>query len=193
MPEKTREVFDDDGWFNTGDIVHKGDGDYLWYRGRLSRQKKLDTGKFYSEEKIQAAMDGSNIVSAVVPTGEGRSFVGALIFIDVDGAKELCAGKSSPAPAEELLFYAQNAAVRHAVAETVTKANKLLEPWETVKHWEIVPVVPSVPNGLFTNTQKIRIEEALRRFPEYIEIVHARSRNDDSEHCLPSGAPLDGR
>jgi long-chain acyl-CoA synthetase len=186
MAEKNKEVFDQENWFNTGDIVYRDEDGFLWYRGRKNRNKKLDTGKFYSEEKIQAAMDGSSIVSAVVPTGEGRAFVGALIFIDPEAAKELVGQNQLPEPGNELLFYARHPAVRHAVAETVAKANNSLEPWERVKHWEIVPVVPSVENGLLTNTQKIRIEAAKERFLAVTEEIHSRTRDENSEHSNPA-------
>jgi long-chain acyl-CoA synthetase len=186
MPEKNKEVFDQENWFNTGDIVYQDEDGFLWYRGRKSRNKKLDTGKFYSEEKIQAAIDGSSIVSAVVPTGEGRAFVGALIFIDPEAAKELVGQNQLPEPGNELLFYARHPAVRHAVAEAVARANNSLQPWERVKHWEIVPVVPTVKNGLLTNTQKIRIEAAKMRFLPQIEEIHSRTRDENSEHSNPA-------
>lgn len=173
-PDKNAELFDADGYFCTGDIVHIDESGRGWFRGRASRQKKLDIGKFYSEETIQTEMEKNLLIMACVPTGEGRSFVGALVFLDPEQAKRL-AGPVA-AGTDAMTFYAQNAAVRAAVAEQVKVANTALQPWEVIRQWEIVPVEPTVANGLLTTTLKIKTEEALKRFASTVEELYARKR-----------------
>ncbi|SRR5579875_245077 len=173
-PEKNAEVFDADGWFNTSDIVHLDADGFLWYRGRASRQKKLDTGKFYSEETIQVALEANPLIEAAVPTGEGKPFVGALIFLEPAAARKLAG--APPAGVDPAEFYARNTAVFAAVANAVAQANKGLQSWETVKQWAIVPVQPTVDNGLLTPTLKIRSEEALKRYAPIVDSLYARKR-----------------
>jgi long-chain acyl-CoA synthetase len=172
-PAKNKQVFDADGWFLTGDVVYQDEDGFLWYRGRDSRQKKLDTGKFYSEEKIQAALEGNPLLSAVVPVGEGKPFVGALIFVDAAEARKIAPGAPKGG---ELEFYAQSEAVKSAIKAAIEQANKSLEQWETVKQFEIVPVEPTVNNGLMTPTLKIRSEAAIARFQPQIDAIYARKR-----------------
>jgi long-chain acyl-CoA synthetase len=175
--KKTAEAFVD-GWFNTGDIVWKDADDFFWFRGRASRQKKLDTGEFYSEESIQAVLEKFDLIQAAVPTGEGYGSIGAIIFVDGAHAKKIAG--AAPAGVNAGEFYAKNDAVRAAVAKLVEEANKALEAdptakkYERVRSWEIAPVEASVDNGLLTPTLKIRNEEVLKRFTDLTKAMYAK-------------------
>lgn len=175
LPAKNKEVFDADGWFNTGDVVHQDEDGYLWYRGRASRQKKLDTGEFYSEDSIQSALEDHPLVAAAAPLGEGKPFVAALIFLEPGAARKIAG--NPPDAAKALEYYAANQSVRQAVAAIIADVNKSLKPWETVKQWEIIPVLPSIENELLTPTLKFRLEEALKRFSPEIAALYARKRS----------------
>lgn len=176
--QKTREAFDKDGWYCTGDVVHIDEDGYGWFRGRAARQKKLDTGEFYSEELIETALTAAGIVGSAVPTGEGRGCIGALIFIDAAVAKTI--GGAAPAGENALAWYAKNDAVRAAVQQAVDDANKALaeggvaKKWEQVRKWDIVAEEPTVDNGMLTPTLKIKNEAVLKRYEDIVKVMYER-------------------
>ncbi len=178
LPDVNAVSFDDEGWFNTGDLGWMDEDGYLYITGRKKREGKTQQGKYYSPENIENAFDGSAIVQYVVPIGDDRPFIGALIFVNQITAKALLA-KSNPAAStnsDALLAYSKNEIVLQAVAEAVAKANTTLEHWEQVGQYEIVPVEATVANGLLTPTLKIRSEKAMEKYADLIDLIFSRKR-----------------
>lgn len=176
LPKANAESFDADGWFNTGDLGWMDADGYLFITGRKKRQGKTEGGKYYSPEKIENAFDGSPLVQYVVPTGDGKPFIGALIFINQLEAKSLLAKSNVVTTGDAAAFYATNAIIAQAIAEAVVSANKKLEHWESVGQYEIVPSEASVGNGLLTPTLKIRTERVLQQYSALVDLIYSRKR-----------------
>ena len=85
-PDATRECFDEEGFFSTGDAVlwidqndpHKG----LKFDGRIAEDFKLATGTFVSVGPMRARIiaAGAPYVQDAVITGINRKEIGALLF-----------------------------------------------------------------------------------------------------------------
>ncbi len=177
LPDVDAKSFDGDGWFNTGDLGWMDEDGYLYITGRKKREGKTQQGKYYSPENIENAFDGSAIVQYVVPIGDDRPFIGALIFVNqVTAAALLAKSNSVSAKQDALLAYSKNDIVRQAVAEAVAKANSTLEHWEQIGQYEIVPVEATVANGLLTPTLKIRSEKAMEKYKDLIDLIFSRKR-----------------
>lgn len=177
LPDVDAKSFDGESWFNTGDLGWMDEDGFLYITGRKKREGKTQQGKYYSPENIENAFDGSAIVQYVVPIGDDRPFIGALIFVNQVTAAALLA-KSNPAAShtDALIAYSKNTVVQQAVAEAVAKANTTLEHWEQIGQYEIVPVEATVANGLLTPTLKIRSEKAMEKYSDLIDLIFSRKR-----------------
>ena len=106
-PEATRDAFDEEGFFCTGDAVlwideadpHKG----LKFDGRIAEDFKLATGTFVSVGPLRAKIiaAGAPYVQDAVITGLNRKEVGALLFPTPE-VRQL-AGLGSSASLQEVL------------------------------------------------------------------------------------------
>jgi len=107
-PEATREAFDDEGFFCSGDAVQWSDPDDLHrgirFDGRIAEDFKLATGTFVSvgplRGKIIAA--GAPYVQDAVITGHGEHEVGAMLIPIIPAVRKL-SGLPDSAPLSDVL------------------------------------------------------------------------------------------
>ncbi len=178
LPEETAKTLTADGWFKTGDLGRIDEQGFLFITGRKKRLLKTDGGKYVAPEKIEKAFEGDPIVQYVVPVGDGKPFISALIFVNQQAARELLEKIKAGAPdegADLAVFYAGNEAVARAVGAAVEAANFKLERWEQLKKFQIVPVEASIAGGLLTPTLKIRTEEVIKRYAALVESFYRKA------------------
>ncbi len=177
LPDANKASFDD-GWFNTGDLGRFDEDDYLYITGRKKRLLKTDGGKYVAPEKLENAFDGiDELVQYVVPVGDGKPFIGALIFVNQDKARKLLTDKGVSIPdGDPAAFFAQHPDVVKRVRQIVETANRSLERWETIKQFSVMPVAASVNNGLLTNKLSIRTEEVLKRYSPMVDELYTRRK-----------------
>jgi feruloyl-CoA synthase len=104
-PEKTREAFDEEGFYRIGDAVKFADPEDLskgfLFDGRVSEDFKLSTGTWVNFAAVRAAVIGAcaPLIRDVVLTGQDANFIGAMIFPDVSACADLAglARDSDPA------------------------------------------------------------------------------------------------
>ncbi|WP_418318141.1 feruloyl-CoA synthase [Piscinibacter sakaiensis] len=107
-PEQTRDAFDEEGYYRTGDAVTWVDPTDpqrgLLFDGRTAEDFKLDTGTFVSVGPLRAkiVLAGDPCVQDAVITGINRGEVGALLFPRPDECRKL-AGAPAEMPLPEVL------------------------------------------------------------------------------------------
>jgi long-chain acyl-CoA synthetase len=87
-PEKTAEVLDEDGWFNTEDIGYIDEDGYFFMSGRAKNIIVGPSGENIYPEQIEAAINAHNLVSdSLVLDNEG--VLTARIHLDYDKVDEI--------------------------------------------------------------------------------------------------------
>ena len=101
QPELTAAAFDEEGWYRLGDsFVFESPEKGLLFRGRIAEDFKLSTGTWVQVGPLRASLieHFAPLVRDVVITGEGRSEVGALIFLSARASNAQLAEKLSSFP-----------------------------------------------------------------------------------------------
>jgi feruloyl-CoA synthase len=173
-PEATRECFDEEGFFCTGDAVlwidpadpHRG----LKFDGRIAEDFKLATGTFVSVGPLRAKIiaAGAPYVQDAVITGLNRNEVGALLF-PTPAARTL-AGLPDGAPMQSVLESAPVQAyfqkVLNGLARSATgSANR-------VARLHLMHEPPSIDKGEVTDKGSINQRAVLKHRDAMVQALH---------------------
>ena len=172
LPEKTAEVFTEDGFLRTGDIGEFDDHGYLKI---VDRKKELiisAAGKNMSPANIEATLKtASPLIGQAICIGDARAYNTALIVLDADFAPVWAAQQGIEDNSLEGL--ASDERVRAAVAEGVEAANAKLAKVEQIKKFSIVPG-DWLPGGdELTPTMKLKRKPIAAKYEATIESMYA--------------------
>jgi long-chain acyl-CoA synthetase len=137
-PEKTAEMFTDDGFLRTGDIGEFNHDGYLSITGRIKDQFKTDKGKYISPAPIELELLKNGDIDQVCIVGTGIPQPIALVVVS-----ELGKSKSK-------------AILEQSLMGTVNELNPRLESFEKIAKVIIMVEDWSVDNGLLTPTLKVK-------------------------------------
>ncbi len=83
-PEKTAQVFDEEGWFHTGDIGELDEDGFLKITDRKKEMFKLSTGKYVAPQVVENIFKESPFIDQLFVVGEKEKFVAAIISPDFE-------------------------------------------------------------------------------------------------------------
>ena len=137
-PEKTAEMFTEDGFLRTGDIGEFDDEGYLTITGRVKDQFKTDKGKYVIPAQIELHFYKNPDIEQICVVGVGLAQPIALIVPSEAGS-----GKSK----DDL---------QNSILSTIDEINPTLMAHEKVAKAVIMKEAWTVENGLMTPSLKIR-------------------------------------
>ena len=180
-PEQTREAFDEEGFYRTGDAVKWVEpgrvAGGLAFDGRIAEDFKLSTGTFVSVGPLRAKIIqvGDPCVQDAVITGLNRDEVGALIVPRADSVRKL-AGVAPDAPLPEVLHRPAVRAFFQQMAdrlwrEATGSANR-------VARLHVLAEPPSIDKGEITDKGSINQRAVLTHRAALVEALYEGSASD---------------
>lgn len=86
-PDLTKEILDDDGWLNTGDLAMKTYKGEIKIVGRAKDTIVLTGGENIEPAPIEEILKESEYISTGVVVGQDKKFLAALIVVDIENLK----------------------------------------------------------------------------------------------------------
>jgi feruloyl-CoA synthase len=180
-PEQTREAFDDEGYYRTGDAVRwvdpKDPQRGLLFDGRTAEDFKLSTGTFVSVGPLRARIieAGDPCVQDAVITGLNRDTVGALVFPRVDACRRLAA-LADDVPAPQVLHHPRvrahfQAMLDKLAAQATGSANRL-------ERIHVLAEPPSIDKGELTDKNSINQRAVLQHRASLVDALYEGSSAD---------------
>lgn len=147
------KVFDEEGYFRTGDAGYMKDGE-LFLTERIKDLFKTSNGKYIAPQQVEALLLVDKFIDQVAVIADQRKFVSALIVPEFrlveDWAREHHIAFSSR---EDLCA---NEQVKKMLQERINTLQQQLAYYEQIKRITLLPHHFSMESGELTNTLKIR-------------------------------------
>jgi long-chain acyl-CoA synthetase len=154
-PDETAAVFDEEGWFKTGDVGTIDAGSRLAITDRKKELFKLSNGKYVAPQLIESLIKQSAYVSQVVVVGAGRKSPVALVVPDWEA---LAAALPEPQTEDHTrgVAWSRNPAAVKLVQREVAQLTSTLADYERVRRVALLPEEFSIDGGELTPTLKVK-------------------------------------
>ena len=168
LPEKTAEVFTEDGWLRTGDLASIDDEGRITITGRKKDIIITAGGKNVSPIPMEQEIAKCPIVEHAVVVGDNRPFIGALVTLDPEGLAAWLpsVGLSADTPLDRV---AATAAVHDEIQKYVDKANATVSRAESVRKFVVLDAQFTQENKCLTPSLKVVRPAVNRVFADVID------------------------
>jgi len=185
--EATKEAFTEDGFYRTGDIVEMLADGYIKIVDRKKGLMVLDTGKNVPSAKIESKFSLSDYIDIVMPIGDDRKFVTALVVPNLDAFIKYFSENSISYETSALEFAGEGTArvcvkagndfiekeeLRAIIDAEIRKANKELEEYEAIHKYVVTNRRFTEQTGEMTPTLKVKRSVVMKNFEDVINEMY---------------------
>lgn len=147
------KVFDEEGFFHTGDAGYMKDGE-LFLTERIKDLFKTSNGKYIAPQQVESLLLVDKFIDQVAVIADQRKFVSALIVPEFRLVEDwACEHHIAFSSREDLCT---NEQVKKMLQERINTLQQQLAYYEQIKRITLLPHHFSMESGELTNTLKIR-------------------------------------
>jgi long-chain acyl-CoA synthetase len=172
-PEKTAEVFTEDGWFMTGDIGHIEPGGFLKITDRKKEMFKTSGGKYIAPQVMENKFKESRFIEQIMVIGESQKHPAAIIVPAFDFIEEWCKRKGIKVDSNNWNELIINEKVVSRISKEVDHYNSHFGGWEQLKKFELVPQQWTIETGELTPTMKPKRKVVKAKYEALIKKIYA--------------------
>lgn len=154
LPDENEAVFTENGGFRTGDLGHVDEDGYLFIRGRIKEQYKLENGKYVVPSPIEEQLQLSGFINQVMVYGEQRPFNVAVVVPDFEYLEQWATEHDLDTSDLEALL--ADAEVRDLYKTEITRAQSSIKHYERVRDFVLEDQEFTPENGMLTPSLKIK-------------------------------------
>ncbi len=170
QPEATREVFEPDGWFHTGDIGRFDDEGFLYITDRKKDLIVTAGGMNIAPQNIENLLKADPFISQALVYGDCRPYPVALVTVNAD--ELLRFAREHRIPADQTAALIEHPLVVERVERTVAEKNGQLQSYAQIKRFAIVPGDFSQEGGELTPTLKMKRKVVHDKYRDVLENLY---------------------
>jgi len=170
---QTRSVFDEEGWFHTGDVGHLVDGKFLMITDRKKEIFKLSSGKFVAPQLIENKIKESAFIDQVMVVGEHQKFASALLVPDFKYLKEWRASQGMTNGKDNKALIALPE-VTAKFNEEIAVINRSLQEWERINRIRLVSDEWSPATGELSASLKLKRKVVIERYADLLDSIYQK-------------------
>jgi long-chain acyl-CoA synthetase len=169
-PEATAQAVEPDGWLHTGDVGEWVNGTHLRITDRMKDIIITSGGKNVAPSEIENALKTSPYIKEAIVIGDRRSYLTALIGIELDTVGEWAQRRRLPYTTYRDL--SDKAEVCALVQQIVDDVNSRRSNVEQVKAFRMLPKELDHEDGELTATQKVKRSAIAELFGDLVDDLY---------------------
>ncbi len=168
--EATREVFNEEGYLQTGDIGEITADGFLKITDRKKEMFKTAGGKYVAPQVLENKFMESTLIAQVMVVGENQRFPAALIVPAFEELEKWCGHKGIPYGSKEEVV--KNPQVIEKYQREIDRFNSNFGHWEQVKKFELLPKEWTIDGGELTPKLSLKRKAILKKEEEIIQRIY---------------------
>jgi len=174
-PELTREAFDEEGWFHTGDVGMLIDNKFLKITDRKKEIFKLSNGKYISPQVIENKLKESFFIEQAMVVGNNEKFASVIIAPNFPFLFKWC--KIHGIDFNGKIDLITNHKVIERYQKEINEINKELGPIEQIKKFRLVQEEWTQHTRELSPTLKLRRRHLYSEYKEVIAEIYPEQKN----------------
>jgi long-chain acyl-CoA synthetase len=170
LPEENEKVFTADHGFRSGDLGYKDEDGFIFIRGRIKEQYKLENGKYVVPGPIEEQIQLSGYVSNVMVYGEQRPFNVAVIVPDMEALTQWAERNGLGDLSEDALLESNE--VNELYQREIDRRSGHIKGYEKVRAFVLEDEEFAPENGLLTPSLKVKRRAVIARYGDDIETLY---------------------
>ena len=175
LPDKTAELYDEEGWMHTGDLGAIDQDGYISITGRKKDLIITAGGKNVAPAEMEGYLQSIPGVGQAVVVGDRQPYLAALIVLDAEALPELEVA-AQISGLTDVATAARNPEVKRFIEEEMQQVcNAKVARYQTIKKIKILPSAFSVEGGELTPTLKVKRNIVNEKYAKEIAAFYAES------------------
>lgn len=170
LPEADAEVFTPDRGFRTGDLGHVDDDGYLFIRGRIKEQYKLENGKYVVPSPIEEQLQLSGFISQIMVYGEQRPHNVAIVIPDAEYLAKWA--DENGLDSSDLDALLTDVKVKELFKTEINRGQSSIKHYERVRDFVLDAEEFTPENGMLTPSLKVKRRAVMARFGDEIDAMY---------------------
>ncbi len=170
LPEANDEVFTPNRGFRTGDLGHVDEDGFLFIRGRIKEQYKLENGKYVVPSPIEEQLTLSGYISQAMVYGEQRPYNIAVIVPDFEYLNKWATDKGIGTSDVKVLL--ESPEVKELFTTELNRAQSSIKHYERVRAFILEDEEFTPENGMLTPSLKIKRRAVMAKLGDRINDLY---------------------
>jgi long-chain acyl-CoA synthetase len=167
LEKETRDVLEPDGTFHTGDLGYIDADGFIWIKGRVKEQYKLENGKYVVPAPIEETIALSPLILQVMIEGTNRPHNVALVVVDKEALKKWASEQG--VSEANLLTDPKVRALYEAEIKRVCKENEhSIKGYEVPRNFALIDEEWTVENGMLTPKMSLKRRKVMEKYGDLI-------------------------
>lgn len=166
----TKDVFDDEGFFKTGDIGELDSEGFLKITDRKKDLIKTAGGKYVAPQKLENLLKLDKNISNVLIHGDQKKYIVSLITLNPETMKSFA--QDNQIIYKEISELSKHPKVKDLIRNAVAQTNSQLASYETIKNFAILPNDFTVESGELTPSLKVKRKILDKKYESQIKALY---------------------